>query len=46
MSGRNPLGNGEPEFCDECDDAYREVKRIPGTVGLCPTCFEAKLNGS
>jgi hypothetical protein len=45
MSAENSLPNGTAEFCDECGDAYREVQRLPGRVGLCPTCFEAVLDG-
>lgn len=45
MSGRNPLGRGSARFCDKCDEPYGEVKRLPNTVGYCPTCFEEVMNG-
>jgi len=44
-NGRNKLASGRPSYCEECGDAYREISRLPGTVGLCPTCFQDVLNG-
>jgi hypothetical protein len=36
----NPLGPGGPQICKGCGEPYRELSRLPGTVGYCPTCFE------
>lgn len=44
-SGRNPLGTGTPRFCDHCGEPYREIKRLPGTVGYCSRCFEGIMTG-
>jgi Zn-finger nucleic acid-binding protein len=41
----NPLDDGESKFCKHCGEAYREVRRLPRRVGLCPTCFETELDG-
>ena len=45
MPSGERLDDGEPRFCRECDEPYREVERLPGTVGLCPTCFERRMYG-
>lgn len=45
MAGENRLGNGEARLCRHCKEPYREIKRLPEAVGLCPTCFEDALNG-
>ncbi|MDS0281584.1 hypothetical protein [Haloarcula onubensis] len=45
MSGKNPLRDGAPTYCDDCGKAYREVQRLPGFVSLCPKCFETALGG-
>ena len=46
MNGSNPLNNGEATFCNDCEKAYHEIQRLPGKIGLCPTCFEAALGGA
>ncbi|WP_424002696.1 hypothetical protein ACOZ4I_02500 [Haloarcula salina] len=43
--GTNRLGDGDATYCDECESPYREIQRLPGRMGLCPTCFEAALGG-
>jgi len=43
MNGSNPLGGGDPTFCDDCEKPYHEIQRLPGQVGLCPTCFERAM---
>lgn len=43
--GTKGLGKGTAQFCNECGDPYREINRLPGNVGFCPTCFEKLMNG-
>ena len=38
-------GDGQANGCVQCGDPYREIRRLPGTVNRCPTCFEDALNG-
>lgn len=46
MAGSNPLGDGTPMFCNDCEKPYHEIQRLPGTVGLCPTCFETAMGAN
>jgi formylmethanofuran dehydrogenase subunit E len=40
-----PLGDGKASICNVCEEPYYEIQRLPEEVGLCPTCFEEKMNG-
>ncbi|MFB6125778.1 MAG: hypothetical protein ABEJ79_00550 [Halolamina sp.] len=45
MSRDDGSPEGAAQFCRDCQEPYREVKRLPGVVGLCPTCFEQRMYG-
>ena len=44
-NGMKGLGDGKPTICRNCDNPYREIQRLPGTIDHCPKCFEKMMNG-